>query len=57
MKKCIPIRADLAEAAGVKLEKGKFGSREDAIKVWRLTRRACDPDLHTNAEYLRKESR
>ena len=57
MKKCIPIRADLAEAAGVKLEKGKFGSREDAIKVWRLTRRACDPDLHTNPEYLRKESR
>ena len=57
MKKCIPIRADLAEAAGVKLEKGKFGSREDAIKVWRLTRRACDSDLHTNPEYLRKESR
>jgi hypothetical protein len=54
MKKSIPIRADLAEAAGIRLEKGK-GSREDAIKVWRLSRRACDPDLHTNAEYLRRE--
>jgi cell division protein FtsB len=52
MKKCIPIRPDLASAAGIKLEKGK-GSREDAIKVWRLSRRACDPDLHTNPEYLR----
>ena len=57
MKKHIPIRADLAEAAGVKLEKGKFGSREDAVKVWRLTRRAVDSDLHTNPEYLRRESR
>ena len=53
MKKVIPIRADLAAAAGVKLEKGK-GSREDAIKVWRLSRRSADPDLHTNPEYLRK---
>ena len=52
MKKCIPIRPDLAAAAGVKLEKGK-GSREDAIKVWRLSRRAVDSDLHTNPEYLR----
>lgn len=52
MKKCIPIRPDLASAAGIKLEKGK-GSREDAIKVWRLSRRACDPELHTNPEYLR----
>lgn len=54
MKKCIPIRPDLAAAAGVKLEKGK-GSREDAIKVWRLSRKAIDSDLHTNPEYLRKE--
>ena len=53
MKKAIPIRADLAEAVGVKLEKGK-GSREDAIKAWRMIRRAVDPDLHTNPEFLRK---
>lgn len=54
MKKCIPIRPDLAAASGVKLEKGK-GSREDAIKVWRLSRKAIDSDLHTNVEYLRRE--
>ena len=53
MKKCIPIRADLASAAGVKLEKGK-GSREDAIKVWRLTRKSVDSELHTNPEFLRR---
>lgn len=52
MKKCIPIRPDLASAAGVKLEKGK-GSREDAIKVWRLSRKAVDSELHSNPEYLR----
>ena len=54
MKHTIPIRPDLAEAAGVKLEKGK-ASRDGAIKVWRMVRKACDPDLHTNPEYLRRE--
>ena len=52
MKPTIPLRKDIADAAGVKLEKGK-ASREGAIKAWRLIRRAVDPDLHTNPEYLR----
>ena len=61
MKKCIPIRADLAEAAGVKLEKGKFGSREDAIKVWRPTGQAPHLDgilkRHTLMAAVRMPSR
>ena len=53
MKPTIPLRKDIADAAGIKLEKGK-ASREGAIKAWRIIRRACDPDLHTNPEYIRK---
>jgi len=54
MQKCIPIRPDLAEAAGVKLEKGK-GSRDDALKVRKMLYGGIDPDFDTNSEYLRRE--
>ena len=55
MKHTIPMRRDIADAAGVKLEKGK-ASREGAIKAWRIIRKSVDPDLHTNPEFLRKNS-
>ena len=54
MKHTIPIRKDIADAVGIKLEKGK-ASREGAIKAWRFIRKAVDPDLHTNPEYLRRD--